>query len=242
MAQYLYGKNVVKQLLDNGRPIDGLFILAGRTNDPIVQQAKQRGISVSECDRNRLDSLANGNHQGYVAAVADYKTYTIDQITDQIPTDKLPLLIALDSLEDPHNLGAILRSAECVGADGVIIEKNRSVSLNGTVAKVSVGAIDNVKVASVTNLTTTLQQLKKKGYWVCGTAASGSVDYRQAHYDMPLVLVIGSEGFGMRRLVTETCDFTVRLPMFGHLGSLNASVAAGIIMYEIYNQRYPLTK
>jgi 23S rRNA (guanosine2251-2'-O)-methyltransferase len=242
MAQYLYGKNVVKQLLDNGRPIDGLFILAGRTNDPIVQQAKQRGISVSECDRNRLDSLANGNHQGYVAAIADYKTYTIDQITDQIPTDKLPLLIALDSLEDPHNLGAILRSAECVGADGVIIEKNRSVSLNGTVAKVSVGAIDNVKVASVTNLTTTLQQLKKKGYWVCGTAASGSVDYRQAHYDMPLVLVIGSEGFGMRRLVTETCDFTVRLPMFGHLGSLNASVAAGIIMYEIYNQRYPLTK
>ena len=242
MAQYIYGKNMVASLLDDRRPISRLYVLSGRPDDPLADRARRQGIEVVTAGRDQLDKLAAGSHQGYVAETADFRLYSLDEIRAAIPEGKLPLLIALDSLEDPHNLGAIMRTAECVGADGIIIEKDRSVTLNATVAKVSAGAIDSVKVTAVTNLAATLRQLKEHGYWVCGTAAEGSQDYRQARYDMPLVLVIGSEGRGMRRLIRDNCDFTVRLPMFGTVGSLNASVACGIILYAIYDRRYPLEK
>ena len=162
MSQYIYGKNVVYGLLVKQKPIKELYIQQNRQDNTIEMLALKQGIIVKNVDRKFLDKLVSGNHQGYVAVIDEYPTYTIDEIIGGIAENKIPLLVALDALEDPHNLGAILRTAACVGVDGVIIEKNRSVSLNATVAKVSVGAIDEVKVAKVTNLTQTLKDLKKK--------------------------------------------------------------------------------
>lgn len=240
MAQYVYGKNVISSLIKNNKEIVCLYIQSSRNDDSIQQLAIKNKIPYKVVDRKKLDSLVQGNHQGYVAEVVDYKTYDIDEIVNSIPAGKQPLIIACDGLEDPHNLGAILRTAACVGADGVIIEKNRSVSLTSTVAKVSVGAIDIVKVASVTNLSQTLLSLKDKGYWVVGTDVDGAVDYRTVDYNMPVVLVIGSEGKGMHRIVREKCDIKITLPMCNEMNSLNASVAAGIILYQIYSCRFPV--
>ena len=240
MSQYVYGKNVVSSMLKDRREILTLYLLEGRKDIETVSLAKSQNIRIKYVPKAELDRLVSGNHQGYVAEVREYKTYTIEEITDSIPEGKLPLIVALDSLQDPHNLGAILRTMSCVGGDGVIIEKNRSVSLNGTVAKVSVGAIDKVKVAQVTNLAQTLRKLKEMGYWVIGTDVNQAQDYRRVRYDMPVVLVIGAEGTGMRRLIGETCDLKIKLPMEGDIGSLNASVACGILLYQIYSQRFPL--
>ncbi|MBE6125553.1 MAG: 23S rRNA (guanosine(2251)-2'-O)-methyltransferase RlmB [Erysipelotrichaceae bacterium] len=240
MSQYVYGKNVVSSMLKDRREILTLYLLEGRKDIETVSLAKSQNIRIKYVSKAELDRLVSGNHQGYVAEVREYKTYTIEEITDSIPEGKLPLIVALDSLQDPHNLGAILRTMSCVGGDGVIIEKNRSVSLNGTVAKVSVGAIDKVKVAQVTNLAQTLRKLKDMGYWVIGTDVNQAQDYRRIRYDMPVVLVIGAEGTGMRRLIGETCDLKVKLPMEGDIGSLNASVACGILLYQIYSRRFPL--
>ncbi|NLZ76224.1 MAG: 23S rRNA (guanosine(2251)-2'-O)-methyltransferase RlmB [Erysipelotrichia bacterium] len=240
MTQLVYGKNVVLNLLKKNKEIDFLYIQKSRNDDDVLYLAKKNNISYKIVDRKVLDNLVNGNHQGYVAQIKEYKTYTIEEIIESIPQGKQPLLVALDGLEDPHNLGAILRTAACVGVDGVIFEKNRSVSLNSTVAKVSVGAIDIVKVARVTNLTQTLNKLKDEGYWVVGTDTKDAVDYRSVDYSMPVVLVIGSEGKGMRRLVKENCDIKVMLPMEGDIGSLNASVACAVLLYQIYSQRFPL--
>lgn len=240
MSQYVYGKNVVSSMLKDRREILTLYLLEGRKDIETVSLAKSQNIRIKYVSKAELDRLVSGNHQGYVAEVREYKTYSIEEITDSIPEGKLPLIVALDSLQDPHNLGAILRTMSCVGGDGVIIEKNRSVSLNGTVAKVSVGAIDKVKVAQVTNLAQTLRKLKDMGYWVIGTDVNQAQDYRRVRYDMPVVLVIGAEGTGMRRLIGETCDLKIKLPMEGDIGSLNASVACGILLYQIYSQRFPL--
>ncbi len=240
MTQLVYGKNVILNLLKKNKEIDLLYIQKGRNDDDVLYLAKKNNVNFKIVDRKVLDNLISGNHQGYIAQIKEYKTYTIEEILESIPQEKQPLLVALDGLEDPQNLGAILRTAACVGVDGVIIEKNRSVSLNSTVAKVSVGAIDVVKVARVTNLSQTLNKLKDNGYWVIGSDISQAVDYRSIDYDMPLVLVIGSEGKGMRRLVKENCDIKVMIPMEGDIGSLNASVACAVLLYQIYNQRFPL--
>ncbi|MBQ9037112.1 MAG: 23S rRNA (guanosine(2251)-2'-O)-methyltransferase RlmB [Erysipelotrichaceae bacterium] len=240
MPKYVYGKNVVSNLLKNNGEILNLYVLEGRNPSEIEKKAKDRRVNIRTVSRKYLDKLVDGNHQGYVAEVREYKTYSIDEITDSVPGGKLPLIVALDGVQDPHNLGAVLRTMACVGGDGVIIEKDRSVSLNGTVAKVSVGAIDTIKVAQVTNLAQTLRKLKEKGYWVVGTDMDNALDYRQPRYDVPIVLVIGAEGTGIRRLTSEICDYKIKLPMEGDIGSLNASVACGIILYQIYSQRSPL--
>ena len=150
------------------------------------------------------------------------------------------LIVMLDELNDPHNLGAILRTCDCVGADGVIIKKNNAVGLNSTVAKVSVGAINTVKVASVTNLTKTIDYLKKQGYWVYGTGFEKAIDYREPDYDHNVVVVIGNEGKGITRLVKDNCDYIVKLPMVGKISSLNASCATAVLLYEVFNKRFPL--
>lgn len=240
MTQLVYGKNVVLNLLKKNKEIDFLYIQKSRNDDDVLYLAKKNNVNYKIVDRKVLDNLVNGNHQGYVARIKEYTIYTIEEIIESIPQGKQPLLVALDGLEDPHNLGAILRTAACVGVDGVIFEKNRSVSLNSTVAKVSVGAIDIVKVARVTNLVQTLNKLKNEGYWVIGTDVKDAVDYRSVDYNMPVVLVIGSEGKGMRRLVKENCDIKVMLPMESDIGSLNASVACAVLLYQIYSQRFPL--
>lgn len=239
MAQYVYGKNVVQQILQDNKKINTLYISGDLKQIEVL--AKQKGVRVEKVDKKTLDKLSNqGNHQGVIASIDDYKTYSIEEILATIPSDRKGLLILLDEIEDPHNLGAVLRTADAVGADGVIIKKNNAVGLTPTVAKVSVGAIETVKVAVVTNCTQTLKALKQNGYWVVGTDMKNAQDYRQPNYDTPLVVVIGNEGKGITRLVKEECDYMVKLPMVGEISSLNASVACGILLYEVYNKRFPL--
>ncbi len=241
MSQYVYGKNVVRQLISDNKKIHEIILMEGLKDKELEKMIRQSGVPLRVMNRRQMDKLLNAsNHQGIAASIDDYKTYTIDEMIEAIPKGKLPLLIMLDGLEDPHNLGAILRTADCVNADGIIIGKHRSVQLTPTVAKVSTGAIDTVKVASVTNLSKTLVQLKKQGFWAVGADIENARDYREGQYDVPLVLVIGSEGFGISDLVKKNCDYMIALPMAGTVTSLNASVAAGILMYEIYSKRHPL--
>ena len=241
MSQYVYGKNVVRQLISDNKKIHEIILMEGLKDKELEKMIRQSGVPLRVMNRRQMDKLLNAsNHQGIAASIDDYKTYTIDEMIEAIPKGKLPLLIMLDGLEDPHNLGAILRTADCVNADGIIIGKHRSVQLTPTVAKVSTGAIDTVKVASVTNLSKTLVQLKKQGFWAVGADIENARDYREGQYDVPLVLVIGSEGFGISELVKKNCDYMIALPMAGTVTSLNASVAAGILMYEIYSKRHPL--
>ena len=233
MTQYVYGKNVVKQLLQDGKPIHEVLIQEGIRDTALEGEIKKRRIPVKVLGRKKMD-------QGIAACIDDYKTWELEELLESVPQGKQPLLVMLDGLEDPHNLGAILRTCDCIRADGVIIGKHRNVRLTPTVAKVSTGAIDTVKVSVVTNLVQAIKYLKKQGYWVVGTDFENSRDYREGQYDVPLVLVIGSEGFGISSLVKKNCDYCVRLPMEGSVSSLNASVAAGILLYQIHAQRHPL--
>lgn len=241
MTQYVYGKNVVKQLLSSEKKIHEIILLDTLKDKELQRMINMRSIPVKMMGRKKMDAfLKDDTHQGIAAKIDDYKTYEISDILADIPEGKQPLLVMLDGLEDPHNLGAILRTADCVGVDGIIIGKHRSVSLTPTVAKVSTGAIDTVKVAVVNNLSQTLDQLKKQGFWVAGADAHDAMDYRRGQYDVPLVLVIGSEGFGISTLVRKHCDYAISLPMEGSVTSLNASVACAILLYEIHSQRNPL--
>lgn len=235
---YIYGKNAVNERLRKEGGSE-LLVQEGSKNEAIERVAKQNRIKVRYISKKEMDKLCQGNHQGVALAVEEYKMYSLADLINQKPNGEYPLLVMLDSLEDPHNLGAILRTCDAIGADGVIIGKHRSVGLTSTVAKVSTGAIEHVKVAAVTNLRSALDELKEAGYWVIGTDAHEAIDYRDVRCDMPLVVVIGSEGKGISRLVLEACDYKVALPMVGHVTSLNASVAAGILLYQVYNARNP---
>ncbi len=185
--------------------------------------------------------MVSGQHQGVVAQVAAYEYAELDDLFQKAEDrNEQPFILVLDEIEDPHNLGSIMRTADAVGAHGIIIPKRRAVGLTTTVAKASTGAIEHIPVVKVTNLSRTLEEMKQRGIWVVGTDASGKQDYRSLDGNMPLALVIGSEGKGMGRLVKEKCDFLIRLPMAGKVTSLNASVAAGLLMYEVYRKRSPL--
>ena len=230
MNEKVYGRNSVAESLKLGR-VRKVWCLR---DHPLLPEVRQAGIPFETCERKRLDRLSHsGNHQGIVAEVESYPLYELDELLKE----KDGLLVILDGLKDPQNLGTILRTVDCAGADGVIYKKHNSVKLNATVAKVSCGAIEYVKVAEVTNLTTTIKKLKEKGYWILAADAGGKTAYDEMKYDMNVALVIGAEGEGISRLVKEQCDFTVSLPMKGHLDSLNASVAAGILIYQILSER-----
>lgn len=240
MKQYIYGKNPIMEAL-KGASVYKIYMLNGHKDQKIFDLCKRNQIPLEFVDKKEFDKkVGKVVHQGVMAYIENYRYYSIDEILNSIQPGKQPLLLMLDGLEDPHNLGAILRTCDAVGVDGVIIGKNRSVGLNATVAKVSTGAIHHVKVAQVTNLTRTLEDLKKKSLWVVGCELENSQDYRSVDYNMPTVLVIGSEGFGMSRLVKKSCDINVVLPMEGHVNSLNASVAASVLLYQVYNSRHPL--
>ena len=241
MKQYIYGKNTIIAALKGEKSVYTVYIQNNLKDSKIIELCKKRKVHLKMVDKSEfIKKLGNVTHQGVMAEVEEYRYFSINEILDAIPEGKQPLLVMLDGLEDPHNLGAILRTCDAIGVDGVIIGKNRSVGLNATVAKVSTGAIDHVKVAQVTNLSRTLEDLKKNSFWVVGCDLDQSQDYRQIDYNIPLVVVIGSEGFGISRLVKKNCDFNVVLPMVGHVTSLNASVATAVILYQIYNSRNPL--
>lgn len=241
MGQYIYGKNTVLEALKGDKEVYKLYLLKNVADSKIIHLCQQKHIEYIVTDKQELYNLVGKVvHQGIVAKVKGYDYTPLDEVLSSIPKGKTPLLLMLDGLEDPHNLGAILRTCDAIGVDGVIIGKNRSVGLTPTVAKVSTGAIDYVKVSQVTNLTRTLEYLKTQGFWVVGCDLNESKDYRAIDYNMPLVIVVGSEGFGISRLVKKQCDMNVVLPMEGHVTSLNASVAAALILYQAYNSRHPL--
>lgn len=232
MSELIYGINVVKAAIESNIFLENLYVL--ETNEDIIKLAKQNKISYKIATKEFLNKKAL-NNQGVVAEVSEFKLYRLEEIVRKDPKS---LIVVLDSLEDPHNLGAILRTCDAAKVDGIILPKNRSVKLNSTVAKVSTGAIFSVKCVEVVNLVTTIKKLKELGYWIVGAeATTKSSDYRSIKYDMPTVLVIGSEGKGISRLVLEQCDFLVKIPMFGTVNSLNASVSAGILIYEIIKDK-----
>ena len=238
----LEGRNALTEALRSGRTIDKVFIAAGDTDralQHLAAQAKEAGAVVVPVDRRKLDQMSYTRaHQGVIALAAAREYYTIDDILEEAASrGENALIVICDELSDPHNLGAIIRSAECAGAHGVIIPKRRSVGLTATVAKASAGAVEYMKVAKVTNINAAIDELKSKGVWIFGTAAEGSIPMYQADLTGPAAIVIGSEGDGMSRLVQKNCDVTVHIPMKGAITSLNASAAASILLYEAVRQR-----
>ena len=238
----LEGRNAVTEALSAGRTIDKLFVADGDTDRAlgrICAMAKQAGAVVVPTDRRKLDYMsATGAHQGVIAMVAAHDYASIDDILKKAQdAGEPPLIVICDELSDPHNLGAIIRTAECAGAHGVIIPKRRSVGLTAVVGKASAGALEYMPVARVSNLVNTIKELKERGVWVCGTAADGDTSLYRADLKGPTAIVIGSEGDGMSRLVAESCDYKVSIPMRGSISSLNASAAAAILLYEAVRQR-----
>ena len=236
------GRNALTEALRSGRTIDKVFIASGETDrglQRLAAQAKEAGAVVVPVDRRKLDQMSLSHaHQGVIALVAARGYFSVDEILAEAESrGEQPLIVICDELSDPHNLGAILRSAECAGAHGVIIPKRRSVGLTAVVAKASAGAVEYMKVARVTNIAATIEELKEKGVWIFGTAAEGSIPMYEADLKGAAAIVIGSEGDGMSRLVRESCDVTVHIPMRGRISSLNASAAASILLYEAVRQR-----
>ena len=238
----LEGRNALTEALKAGRTIDKVFVADGDTDKSLQRlaaQAKEAGAVVVPVDRRKLDMMSTTHsHQGIIALAAAHSYYTIDDILEEAASrGETPLIVICDELSDPHNLGAIMRSAECAGAHGVIIPKRRSVSLTATVAKASAGAIEYMKVARVTNINNAIRELKEKGVWIYGTAAEGSIPMYKADLTGPAAIVIGNEGDGMSQLVRKNCDVMVHSPMKGQISSLNASAAASILLYEAVRQR-----
>lgn len=238
---YIFGRNPVKEAYRAGRTIDKLYMLKGEfdpTLNSIRALAKDARTVVSYGDRAMLDKLSGGgNHQGVVAAVTDFEYCDVEDIMNDAADKGEPLLLVLlDGITDPHNLGAIIRSAECFGAHGIVIPKHRSVSVNDTVIKVASGATEHIKVAKVTNINDTIRELKERNVWVYATDFDGKPP-KSVDLNGNIAIVIGSEGDGIHRLTKELCDDVLTIPQYGKVNSLNASVAAGIVLYEAVRQR-----
>ena len=236
------GRNAVIEALRAGVTIDKIFIMKGETDATlghIASTAREAGIVVVDADRRTLDGMSRTHsHQGVIAQAAVREYASVDDILNAArEKGENPLIVVCDELSDPHNLGAVIRTAECAGAHGVVIPKRRSAGLTAVVAKTSAGAVSHLPVARVANLPSLLKDLKKEGLWIFGTAADGTTSLYDADLKGPAVIVIGSEGDGMGRLVTENCDFLVSIPMKGKINSLNASAAAAILLYEAVRQR-----
>ncbi len=242
--ELIIGRNPVMEALKAGRNIDTLYLARGEKQGSLGKIAalcREAGVLIKETDNKKLDYMCgNANHQGVIARVAAHEYATIDDLFARAEErGEDPFFILCDEIADPHNLGAIIRTAECAGAHGVIVPKRRSATLNYTVDKTAAGALEYLPVARVSNLPSAMDELKKRGVWIYGTDMEGQT-WCQADVRGPMALVVGSEGTGMGRLVREKCDFILSLPLQGHINSLNASVAAGIVMYEVTRQRLNL--
>ncbi len=243
MSGIIEGRNPVIELLKSGRAVDKLLVAKGQKEgsiNKIIAMAKERKIPVLEVDRRKLDQMAESdNHQGVMAYAAAYEYADLDALLDELEAkEENPFLIICDEINDPHNLGSILRTANATGAHAVIIPKRRSVGLTAVVAKTSAGAIEYTSVCKVTNLTNTMQTLKDRGIWIVGADMTGENFHFEQDLKGKLAIVVGSEGKGISRLVKENCDFLVRIPMLGEVTSLNASVAASVLMYEAVRQNH----
>ena len=236
------GRNSVLELLESGRDINKIFIEKGERHgsiNKIIAIAKDRKIIISEVEKAKFNQMTQTeNSQGVIAIVPPFDYCEVEDILEEAQNrNEKPFIVILDGIEDPHNLGSIIRTAETAGVHGIIIPKRRAAQVNSTVNKVSAGAVEHMKVARVNNITETIRMLKENDVWVCGTDINTETYYYNQDFDMPIAIVIGSEGFGMSRLVKENCDFLVKIPMKGKITSLNASVSAGIVMYEVVKQR-----
>lgn len=216
----VYGRNVLKEIINNNTKVSKAFVYKNFEEKELINKLN---CKITYLEKKDLDKMIDGVHQGVVLQIDDYKYFDVDELGDKI--------IMLDHIEDPHNLGAIIRTCEAAGIDSIIIPKDRGVLVNGTVMKTSVGTLNRVKISCVTNLVNTINYLKKKGYWIIGTDMDGQ-DYKTIDYSGKIVIIIGNEGKGISKLVRDNCDFIASIPMKGEVNSLNASVAAGIIIFE----------
>jgi len=235
MSLLIYGRNSVCHSIESSRAIK-LYIAKGFNDNKLLSLAKSFKVPTIIVDNNKLVSLVNSNNtQGVVCEIKDYEYYSLDKLIDDGKKVKNPIIVMLDGIEDPHNLGAILRIVDAFNALGVIIKKNNQVHLNATVSKVSTGAINFVKVVDVSNLNNAIKKLKDNGYWIISTDGEGDKSYTEVDTNCPIVLIIGSEGYGISRLVKENSDYIVKIPMYGHVNSLNASNALSVVLSHIVN-------
>ena len=244
-AQYddqIEGRNSVIELLESGRDVNKIFIQSGERHgsiNKIIAMAKERKILIAEMSKEKMQQMSQTeNYQGVIAIVPPFDYVDVEDILLEAKSrQEEPFVVLLDGIEDPHNLGSIIRTAETAGVHGIIIPKRRAASVNSTVNKVSAGAVEHMKIARINNMVDTIKYLKEQGLWICGTDMDTKTYYYDQDLTGPIGIVIGSEGFGMSRLVKENCDFLVKIPMKGKITSLNDSVSAGIVMYEAVKQR-----
>ena len=230
----IYGKNPVIEAINTKKALK-VFLVYNFSDQKVLNLIKENKLSVVNVSPSEMEKMANGGvHQGLAAELKPYQTVSLEEIIAKAKKKEKKIIVMLDNIEDPHNLGAILRSADVFEASGVVLPKHNSVSLNATVAKTSAGAINYVPVAVVNNLNQAIKQLKEEGYWVVSTDGSATISYSSLKYDFPVVVVIGSEGKGVSSLVLKNSDYVVKIPQFGHVNSLNASVAAGILLAEVH--------
>jgi len=241
--EYIVGRNPVLEVLKTEKEIDKIYVAKGELKgsiNKIISIAKDKNIVIQYVDKKKLDQIAQGiNHQGVAALVTPYDYHSIDDILNKArESKKPPFIIILDGIEDPHNLGSIIRTAECAGAHGIIIPKRRAAQVTETVYKSSAGAVEHMLIAKVSNISNTIDKLKEEGLWIYGADAYGENYYFDTDLKGPIALVIGSEGKGISKLVKEKCDFLLKIPMYGKISSLNASNAASILIYEVVRQNY----
>lgn len=242
LTDQIEGRNSVIELLESGRDINKIFVQDGEKHgsiNKIIAMASERKILINTISKEKMKQMAQTeNYQGVIAIVPPFDYVDIEDILSEAKDrQEDPFIVLLDGIEDPHNLGSIIRTAETAGVHGIVIPKRRAASVNATVNKVSAGAVEHLKIARVNNMVETMKYLKEQGLWICGTDMDTKTYYYSQDLTGPLAIVIGSEGFGMSRLVKENCDFLVKIPMRGKITSLNASVSAGIVMYEAVEQR-----
>ena len=231
---YIYGKNVAKEKINSGEKINKIYLGEKFNDKEVIELIKKKKIKYNIVPNKYLDNKVDGMHQGIILEVDDVETYDLDYLKN-IKKDN-PTLVMLDHLEDPHNFGAIIRTCEALGIDAIIIPNDRNVGVNATVVKTSAGAIYNMPIIRVVNLATTIKKLKDMGYWVVGTDMDGT-DYTRIDYNCPICLIIGNEGHGMSKIITDNCDYIASIPMMGKINSLNASVSCGIVLAQIVNSR-----
>jgi len=236
MSVKIYGTNPAVEILNSERKVFKAYLIKD-TNKELEAILQKKSVKIDYLDKHDFKKEFLGNHQGIILEVEDYKILTLDDFLKKIDISKNPLVLMLDGITDPHNLGAIIRSAEAGGVSGIIIPKNRSAGVNATVVKVSSGAIEYIDIIEVTNLRNTIEVMKKKGFWTVGTDLQADKEYQEIDVSVPLVLVIGSEGKGISKLIKETVDYNVKIEMVGKINSLNASVSAGILIFEILRKK-----
>lgn len=233
---YIYGKNVARERINSNEPITKAYISKKFKDQDLINKLKSKKVKINFLDTIILDQKVDGLHQGIILEVDDAKTISLEEFLTLIKNKSNPLVVMLDHLEDPHNFGAIIRTSEALGIDGIIIPNDRSVGINATVVKTSAGAINHMNIIRVPNLANTIEKLKKHNFWIIGTDMEGT-NYTKIDYNCPICLVIGNEGHGMSKIIKDNCDFIATIPMTGKINSLNASVSCGILLSHIVESR-----